>query len=93
MLRRIFLYFLSEKREVSVFNDFNLLSINRNILKTGFEFERSALEPLHKLTQASDTDVRIIVGKERESYEPELNYPGCDQSHPKNKLTQKGKIK
>ena len=93
MLRRIFLYFLSEKREVSVFNDFNLLRLNRTIRKTGCEGEWSAFDPLPKLTQASDTDVRIIVGKERESYEPELNYPGCDQSHPKNKLTQKGKIK
>ena len=60
---------------------------------TGCEGEWSAFDPLPKLMQASDKDVRIIVGKERESYEPELNYPGCDQSHPKNKLTQKGKIK
>ena len=66
----------------------------RTQLKTGFEGEWSAFDPLPKLTQASDKDVRIIVGKERESYEPELNYTGCDQSHPKqNKLTQKGKIK
>ena len=41
---------------------------------TGCEGEWSAFDPLPKLTQASDTDVRIIVGKERESYEPELNY-------------------
>ena len=40
---------------------------------TGYEGEWSAFDPLPKLTQASDTDVRIIVGKERESYEPELN--------------------
>ena len=42
-------------------------------LKTGCEGEWSAFDPLPKLTQASDKDVRIIVGKERESYEPELN--------------------
>ena len=40
---------------------------------TGCEGEWSAFDPLPKLTQASDKDVRIIVGKERESYEPELN--------------------
>ena len=40
---------------------------------TGCEGEWSALDPLPKLTQASDKDVRIIIGKERESYEPELN--------------------
>ena len=40
---------------------------------TGYEGEWSAFDPLPKLTQASDTDVRIIVGKERESYEPEFN--------------------
>ena len=40
----------------------------------GCEGEWSAFDPLPKLTQASDKDVRIIVGKERESYEPELNY-------------------
>ena len=43
-------------------------------LRIGCEDEWSAFDPLPKLTQASDTDVRIIVGKERESYEPELNY-------------------
>ena len=47
---------------------------------TGCEGEWSAFDPLPKLTQASDKDVRIIVGKERESYEPELNYTGCEQS-------------
>jgi len=47
-------------------------------LKTGCEGEWSAFDPLPKLTQASDKDVRIIVGKERESYEPELNYTGCE---------------
>ena len=73
MLRRIFLYFLSEKREVSVFNDFNLLRLNRTIRKTGCEGEWSAFDPLPKLTQASEKDVRIIIGKERESYEPEFN--------------------
>ena len=41
---------------------------------TGCEGEWSAFDPLPKLTQASDKDVRIIVGKERESYEPEFNY-------------------
>ena len=41
---------------------------------TGCEGEWSAFDPLPKLTQASDKDVRIIVGKERESYETELNY-------------------
>ena len=41
---------------------------------TGCEGEWSAFDPLPKLTKASDTDVRIIVGKERESYEPEFNY-------------------
>ena len=45
----------------------------RTQLKTGCEGEWSAFDPLPKLTQASDKDVRIIVGKERESYEPELN--------------------
>ncbi|WP_455033759.1 hypothetical protein, partial [Granulicatella adiacens] len=40
---------------------------------SGCEGEWSAFDTLPKLTQASDTDVRIIVGKERESYEPELN--------------------
>ena len=43
------------------------------VAKTGCEGEWSAFDPLPKLTQASDTDVRIIVGKERESYEPKLN--------------------
>ena len=41
---------------------------------TGYEGEWSAFDPLPKLTQASDKDVRIIIGKERESYEPEFNY-------------------
>ena len=45
----------------------------RTQLKTGCEGEWSAFDPLPKLTQASDKDVRIIVGKERESYEPKLN--------------------
>ena len=41
---------------------------------TGYEGEWSAFDPLPKLTQASDKDVRIIIGKERESYEPEFNF-------------------
>ena len=45
----------------------------RTQLKTGCEGEWSAFDPLPKLTQASDKDVRIIVGKERETYELELN--------------------
>ena len=56
----------------------------RTQLKTGCEGEWSAFDPLPKLTQASDKDVRIIIGKERESYEPELNstaYTG-EWSHP-----------
>jgi len=44
----------------------------------------SAFDPLPKLTQASDKDVRIIIGKERESYEPELNYTGCEQKRSAN---------
>ena len=40
---------------------------------TGCEGEWSAFDPLPKLTQASEKDVRIIIGKERESYEPEFN--------------------
>ena len=40
---------------------------------TGYEGEWSAFDPLPKLTQASEKDVRIIIGKERESYEPEFN--------------------
>ena len=39
----------------------------------GYEGEWSAFDPLPKLTQASEKDVRIIIGKERESYEPEFN--------------------
>ena len=56
----------------------------RTQLKTGFEGEWSAFDPLPKLTQASDKDVRIIIGKERESYEPELNYTAYtgEWSHP-----------
>ncbi len=46
---------------------------------TGYEGEWSAFDPLPKLTQASDKDVRIIIGKERESYEPEFNYKGCEK--------------
>ena len=46
----------------------------RTQLQIGCEDEWSAFDPLPKLTQASDKDVRIIVGKERESYESELNY-------------------
>ena len=41
---------------------------------SGCEDEWSAFDPLPKLTQGSDKDVRIIIGKERESYETELNY-------------------
>ena len=41
---------------------------------TGYEGEWSAFDPLPKLTQASEKDVRIIIGKERESYELEFNY-------------------
>ena len=56
----------------------------RTQLKTGCEGEWSAFDPLPKLTQASDKDVRIIIGKERESYEPELNYTAYkgEWSHP-----------
>ena len=56
----------------------------RTQLKAGCEGEWSAFDPLPKLTQASDKDVRIIVGKERESYEPELNYTEYtgEWSHP-----------
>ena len=46
---------------------------------TGYEGEWSAFDPLPKLTQASEKDVRIIIGKERESYEPEFNYKGCEK--------------
>ena len=49
-------------------------------LRIGCEDEWSAFDPLPKLTQASDKDVRIIVGKERESYEPELNSKDTRQS-------------
>ena len=56
----------------------------RTQLKTGCEGEWSAFDPLPKLTQASDKDVRIIIGKERESYEPELNYTGCEQKRSAN---------
>ena len=51
---------------------------------SGCEGEWSAFDPLPKLTQASDKDVRIIIGKERESYEPELNYTEYtgEWSHP-----------
>ena len=76
-----------------MFRETHAISAMASSTTTGCEGEWSAFDPLPKLMQASDKDVRIIVGKERESYEPELNYPGCDQSHPKNKLTQKGKIK
>ena len=51
---------------------------------TGCEGEWSAFDPLPKLTQASDKDERIIIGKERESYEPELNYTGCEQKRSAN---------
>ena len=77
-----------------MFRETHAISAMASSTTTGYEGEWSAFDPLPKLTQASDKDLRIIVGKERESYEPELNYTGCDQSHPKqNQLTQKGKIK
>ena len=41
---------------------------------SGCEGKWSAFDPLPKLTQGSDKDVRIIIGKERESYELEFNY-------------------
>ena len=51
----------------------------------GYEGEWSAFDPLPKLTQASDKDVRIIIGKERESYEPEFNYTAYNTEKQKQK--------
>ena len=81
------------KKVVRTYQEVDVSPVSPSSTIQGCEGEWSAFDPLPKLTQASDKDVRIIIGKERESYEPELNYPGYDQSHPKNKLTQKGKIK
>ena len=57
-----------------MFRETHAISAMASSTTTGYEGEWSAFDPLPKLTQASDKDVRIIVGKERESYEPELNY-------------------
>ena len=56
-----------------MFRETHAISAMASSTTTGYEGEWSAFDPLPKLTQASDKDVRIIVGKERESYEPELN--------------------
>ena len=40
---------------------------------TGCEGEWSAFDPLPKLTQASEKDVRIIIGKERDFCDDEFN--------------------
>ena len=45
---------------------------------TGYEGKWSAFDHLPKLTQVSNKDVRIIIGKERESYEPEFNFTECE---------------
>ena len=63
---------------VRLLREVDVSPVSPSSTTTGCEGEWSAFDPLPKLTQASDKDVRIIVGKERESYEPELNYTGCE---------------
>ena len=56
---------------VRMFVEMDVGPVSPSSTTTGCEGEWSAFDPLPKLMQASDKDVRIIVGKERESYEPE----------------------
>ena len=72
------------KKVVRTYQEVDVSPVSPSSTIQGCEGEWSALDPLPKLTQASDKDVRIIIGKERESYEPELNYTGCEQKRSAN---------
>ena len=72
------------KKVVRTYQEVDVSPVSPSSTIQGCEGEWSAFDPLPKLTQASDKDVRIIIGKERESYEPELNYTAYkgEWSHP-----------
>ena len=72
------------KKVVRTYQEVDVSPVSPSSTIQGCEGEWSAFDPLPKLTQASDKDVRIIIGKERESYEPELNYTGCEQKRSAN---------
>ena len=72
------------KKVVRTYQEVDVSPVSPSSTIQGCEGEWSALDPLPKLTQASDKDVRIIIGKERESYEPELNYTGFEQKRSAN---------
>ena len=61
------------KKVVRTYQEVDVSPVSPSSTIQGCEGEWSAFDPLPKLTQASDKDVRIIIGKERESYEPEFN--------------------
>ena len=73
MVQRIILYFLSEKREVSVFNDFNLLRLNRTIRKIGYEEKRLETNHWTRTTQGTACSRADFLGSGRRFCFSEFN--------------------